>query len=88
MAVAFALVTTALVFAAFGGAVAPTRVVSTAAAVLLLTTATAYLMSRTNGIPWLTEHPEPFDTLGVVTSLTEAAAAVVVLRQPNPRRHR
>jgi hypothetical protein len=88
MAVAFALVTAGLLTAAFSEAIASTQVVSTAAAVLLLTTATAYLLSRTSGIPWLTEHPEPFDTLGVVTSFLEVAAAVVTLRQPNPRRHR
>jgi hypothetical protein len=88
IAAAFTLVTAALAIAAFGVAMTPNRVVSTATAVLLVSTATAYLLSRTSGIPWLTEHPEPFDTLGVVTSFLEVAAAVVTLRQPNPRRHR
>ena len=88
MAVAFTLVTAALVIAALGVAIAPTGAVLTAAATLLLSTATAYLVSRTSGLPWLTEHPEPFDPLGTATSSIEAAAAFVVLRQLNPRRHR
>lgn len=88
MALAFTVVTGALAMAAFGMTVTPSPVVSTATALLLVSTGTAYLLSRTSGIPWLTEHPEPFDTLGVVTSLMEVAAAVVALRQPNPRRHR
>lgn len=59
-----------------------------AAAVPLLAVATAHLLSRTSGIPGLAEHPEPFGTLGVAVSVLEVAAAIVAMRQPNPRRHR
>jgi len=87
MAVAFGLATVALAVAALGRALVPNPAVSAAVAVLLLTVATAYLLSRTTGIPGLTEHPEPFDPLGTVLSCLEVAAAVVGMRQPNSRRH-
>jgi hypothetical protein len=87
MAAAFALATVALAAAAASLTLFPTRAVSAAVACLLLAVATAYLLSRTTGIPGLTEHPEPFDTLGTLVSLAEVAAAVVAVRQPNPRRH-
>jgi hypothetical protein len=88
MAVAFALTSIALAIAALGLAVGPRPVISPAAAALLFAVALAYLLSRTSGIPGLTEHPEPFDTLGVAVSLAEVAAALVVVRQLSPRRNR
>ena len=87
MAAAFALTTVALAIAALGQALVPSPVVSATVAALLLAVATAYLLSRTSRVPGLTEHPEPFDTLGVAVSLLEVAAASVVVRQLNPRRH-
>jgi hypothetical protein len=88
MAVAFAVASVALAIAAVGQTVAPRPAVSATTAALLLTVAAAYLLSRTSGLPGLSAHPEPFDTLGAVTSLLEVAAAVVAWRQTNPRRHR
>lgn len=90
MAVAFVLVTTGLAIAALGLALQPSPNTSTASAALLVAVATAYLLSRTTGIPGLTDHPEPFDALGVAVSTLEVAAAVVAVvavRQLNPRRH-
>lgn len=88
LAVAFAVAAVALALAAVGQALMPTPVVSAATSALLLAVATAYLMSRTSGIPGLTEHLEPFDILGVAVSVLEVAAALVAVRQTNPRRHR
>ena len=87
MAMAFALATVVLAIAALGEALIPTPVVSATVAALLLTLATAYLLSRTSGIPGLTEHPEPFDTVGVAISCLELGATFVAARQANPRRH-
>jgi hypothetical protein len=87
LAVAFSLATVALVLASVALAHGPTPAVAGMAAVLLLGVAAAYLLSRTAGIPGLTEHPEPLDPVGVVTSCLELAAAVVAVRRPNPRRH-
>jgi hypothetical protein len=86
MAVAFAAATVALALAALGQALGPPPVVSAAVSALLLAVAAGYLMSRTSGIPGLTEHPEPFEPVGVAISLLETAAAVVAGRQLNPRR--
>ncbi|HEX6150291.1 hypothetical protein [Nocardioides sp.] len=86
MGIAFAVATVALAVAAVGLALFPDRVLSAAVAALLFVVATAYLLSRTTGIPGLTEHVEPFDTLGTAVSLLEVAAAVVAVRQPNRRR--
>jgi hypothetical protein len=87
VAVAFLLVTVALVVASLAEALGPTPVGSAAVATLLLAVATAYLLSRTAGIPGLIEHPEPFDPVGVVISCLELVAAVLAVRQINPRRH-
>ena len=87
LAFAFAVATVALAIAALGLALAPGPVVSLGVAALLLGTAGAYLMSRTGGLPGLTQHPESFDALGVGISLLEVAAAVVVVRRPHPRRN-
>ena len=90
MACALVLVTTGLAIAAMGLALQPSTVTSAASAALLVAVATAYLLSRTTGIPRLTDHPEPFDALGVAVSTLEVAAAVVAVvavRQLNPRRH-
>ena len=88
MAVAFAGATVALVIAALAQALVPGPAVSTTVAALLLAVATAYLLSRTSGIPGFTEHPEPFDTFGATTSVAEVTAAIVAWRQPHQRRHR
>jgi hypothetical protein len=88
MGVAFALATVALAMSALGQALIPSPLGSVAVTALLLTVAIAYLLSRTSGIPGLTEHREPFDTLGVAVSGLELVAAVVAVRRPNPRRHR
>lgn len=88
MAAAFALATVALAIAALEMALAPRPAASAAVAVLLLLVAAAYVLSRTSGIPGLTEHPESFDTLGVGTSVLEVAAAVVAVRHLNRRRSR
>ena len=87
LAVAFALAGVALGLAAVALAVAPRAGVVGAAAALLLSVALAYLLSRTTGIPGLTVHQEPFDALGVATSLGEAAAAVTAWRHLTARRH-
>lgn len=87
MALAFALATLVLGCASTFLALAPSRAISAAVAALLFAVAGAYLLSRTSGIPGLAAHPEPFDTLGTVLSLLEVAAAVVAVRQTNPRRH-
>ena len=88
MATAFTVATVALTIAALGLALMPTPVGLASAATLLLAVASAYLLSRTRGIPGLTDQPEPFDPLGVAVSVLEMAAAVVAVRQSNPRRHR
>lgn len=87
MALAFAWATLALGGTALGLALIPSPATSAAAAALLFAVAGAYLLSRTSGIPGLAAHPEPFDTLGTAISLLEVAAAVVAVRQTNPRRH-
>lgn len=88
MAVAFAAATVALVIAALAQVMVPSPAVSATVATLLLAVATAYLLSRTSGIPGFTEHPEPFDTLGATTSVAEVAASIVAWRQIHQRRHR
>ncbi len=88
MAAAFALATVALAVGAVEMALAPRPAASAAVAALLLLIAVSYVLSRTSGIPGLTEHPESFDTLGVGTSVLEAAAAVVAVRHLNRRRSR
>jgi hypothetical protein len=75
----------AVVRAASAGVHGP--LVSAAVACLLIAVALAYLLSRTTGIPGLTEHQEPFDTFGAVVSLLEVAAAVMAVRRSNPRRY-
>jgi hypothetical protein len=88
MAAAFALATVALAVAALEMALAPRPEVSAVVAALLLLVAVAYVLSRTSGIPGLTEHPESFDTLGAGTSVLEVAAAMVAVRHLNRRRSR
>ena len=88
LAAVFALATAALVLAAVALALGPATAASGAAAALLAAVAGAYVLSRTAGIPGLTQHQEPFDPVGVVISCLEVAAAVVAVRHPNPRRHR
>ena len=87
MALAFAFATLALGVAATALALNPGPAISAAVAALLFGVAVAYFLSRTNGIPGLVAHPEPFDTLGTTVSLLEVAAAIVAVRQTNPRRH-
>ena len=87
LGVAFALAAVALGLAAVALAVAPDAGVVEAAAALLLSVALAYLLSRTAGIPGLTDHHEPFDPLGVATTLGEAATAVMAWRHLTARRH-
>jgi peptidoglycan/LPS O-acetylase OafA/YrhL len=50
----------------------------TGAAVVLGGTALAYLLSRTTGLPRLSE-PEPWDALGLFTTLSEVAGAAACL---------
>ena len=87
LALMFGLSAFALALAAIGQVLAPTPVMGAAVAALLLAVAGAYLMSRTTGLPGLVAHQEPFDTLGVVISGLELAAAAVAMRQLSPRRH-
>ena len=49
------------------------------AAVVLLGTAVAYVLSRTTGIPGLLPDPETVDPLGVLTTAAEAGAAIAAL---------
>jgi len=52
-----------------------------ATAAFLIAVAAAYLLSRTVGLPWLVEDPEPFDLTGLVTvaaELTSAAAGIAL----------
>jgi len=49
-------------------------------AVLLLSTALAYVASRTTGIPILSPAPEQADVLGASVSVLEVAAAAVAIR--------
>lgn len=86
MALAFAAASVALAAAAAGLVLVPTATSTAVTAALLLAVATAYLLSRTAGLPGLTVHTEPFDILGTVVSSLEVAAALVVLRHPT-RRH-
>lgn len=88
MGVAFAVAAVALVIAALALVPIPSPAVSATVATLLLAVATAYLLSRTSGIPGFTAQPEPFDTLGATTSVAEVAAAIVAWRQTHRRRHR
>ena len=77
MAAAFAISTVALAAAAVILATRPSPAASAAVAGLLLSVATAYVLSRTTGISGLNHHQEPVDALGVlVTSLEVAGAAV------------
>jgi hypothetical protein len=87
LALAFGVSALALALAAIGQILAPSPVMGAAVAALLLAVAGAYLMSRTTGLPGLIAHQEPFDTLGVVTSLLELVGAAVAVRQLSPRRH-
>jgi len=51
------------------------------AAAFLGAIAAAYLLSRTVGLPWLVNDPEPFDLTGiaaVVVELTSAAAGIAL----------
>jgi drug/metabolite transporter (DMT)-like permease len=48
--------------------------------VLLLSTALAYVASRTTGIPILSPVPEPADALGASVSVLEVAAAAAAIR--------
>lgn len=52
-----------------------------AAALFLGAVAAAYLLSRTVGLPWLVDDPEPFDLTGLVTVAAEllSAAAGIAL---------
>lgn len=50
-----------------------------ASACLLAGTATAYVLSRTTGIPGLVPQPEPLDALGLATLVAELTAAVAAL---------
>src|SRR5262249_2320583 len=86
MAAAFLIATLVLGVAVLAQAMGPIFGVSVVVAVLLLTVALAYLLSRTIGIPGLTEDPELFDTFGIAVSLLEAGAAVVATRQLKSRR--
>lgn len=88
LAVAFAFATTALALAALAQAVAPSALGARVVATLLLALALAYVLSRTTGIPGLVGHPEAWDPVGVPLAVLEATAAVLVVRQPHPRRHR
>ena len=88
LAVGFALAAAALAVAALAQAVTPSGPVTKAVAALLLTLALAYVLSRTTGLPGLVDRPESWDPVGVPLALTEAAAALLAVRQPNPRRHR
>jgi hypothetical protein len=88
MGAAFAVSTVALALAALGEALEAGPAVSVAVAVLLVGTAVAYLLSRTTGIPGLTEHPETFDTLGTAVSVLEVAGAALAVVHLNPRRNR
>ncbi|MBI4901586.1 MAG: hypothetical protein HY829_14090 [Actinobacteria bacterium] len=49
-------------------------------AVLLVSTALAYVASRTTGIPVLSPAPEEADVLGLSVSALEVAAAAVAIR--------
>lgn len=80
-AVAFALTALALASVAVVHVLSPTPAATLAGSGLLLAVATAYLLSRTTGLPVLTHHTEPFDPLGAVVSLLEATAALVAVRQ-------
>jgi len=94
LAVAFAMAALALAVAAVGLALVPTPATTSLAAGLLLAVASAYLLSRTTGLPGLTEHSEPFDVLGTLVSVAEAGVAIVAVTavlavpQPNRRSHR
>lgn len=88
LALGFALATVALLAAALAEALSPSTRVSATVAALLLGLALAYVASRTTGIPGLDGHPESWDPVGVPVALLEAAAAVLAVRQPHPRRHR
>jgi len=46
---------------------------------VLAVTATAYVASRTVGIPWLIPHREPLDVLGVVTTAAELVAVLAAV---------
>jgi CHASE2 domain-containing sensor protein len=81
LAVAFALTTVALAGAAACQVLSPTPVATLAGSGLLLAVATAYVLSRTTGLPVITHHTESFDPLGTVVSLAEATVALVVVRQ-------
>jgi hypothetical protein len=88
LAVGFALTTVALSVAALASLGGWSRPVSAAVAGLLLALALAYVLSRTSGIPGLVGHPESWDPVGVPLAFLEAAAAVLVVAPPHPRRHR
>lgn len=81
LAVAFALTALVLAVIAVRHVVAPSPAVTLVGAGVLLAVATAYLLSRTTGLPVLTHHIEPFDLFGTVVSLVEATTAAAVVRQ-------
>lgn len=88
LAVAFALAAVALSLAAVAEATGPSAPVSRTVAALLSAMALAYLLSRTTGLPGLVGRPEPWDPVGVPLASLEAAAALLAVRHPHPRRHR
>jgi hypothetical protein len=79
MATAFAVSTVALTAAAVILATHPSPAASAAQAGLLLSVATAYVLSRTTGIPALDHHQEPVDVFGVLVTSLEVTGAVVVM---------
>lgn len=84
VAIAVAAVAPALVALALRRPTHGNRVPLAAIAVLL-GIATAYVLSRTTGVPWLITTPEAFDPVGVVTTAAEVLGAVAAALLIRPR---
>jgi hypothetical protein len=51
-----------------------------AAALLLAALIGAYALNVTAGLPWLSDHPEPVDVIGLATKAVEAIVLIFAIR--------
>lgn len=88
MGVAFVVAVLLLVATGVLAALRPGDVrVASGASLLFLGLITAYITSRTTGIPVLQSDSEPLDAVGVATNLVEALGFVSALLLTQPSRH-
>jgi hypothetical protein len=87
LAAAFALAAVALAVAAvLLRSARRDRRVPLACVVILCGVAAAYVLSRTTGIPFLIDHPEAPDPVGLCTTAAEVVAALLLVVSLRPAR--